>query len=104
MADDGEPVIEDSTNLTQDDDRVAKLTHFPQTRVRNMMKLDPDLHLANKESVFLLTRATELFVEYFAKEAYKKTVIGKRKTIQKKDLDATVDEKDEIAFLEGVLE
>lgn len=58
MSDDGEPVIEDSIGLTQDDDRAAKLTHFPQTRVRNMMKLDPDLHLANKESVFLLTRAT----------------------------------------------
>lgn len=34
----------------------------------------------------LLFFPKEMFVEYFAKEAYKKTVLGKRKTIQKKDL------------------
>ena len=55
---DEEAVNDDSSGLTQEEERPSKLTHFPQTRVRNMMKLDPDLHLANKESVFLLTRAT----------------------------------------------
>lgn len=64
MADDVEPMVEDQTIFTQEEDRAAKLTHFPQTRVRNMMKLDPDLHLANKESVFLLTRATVAIFYY----------------------------------------
>ncbi|EDO42541.1 predicted protein [Nematostella vectensis] len=89
---------------TQEEEKPSRMTQFPQTRVRNMMKLDPDLQLANKEAVFLVTRAAELFVEYFAKASYKKTIQGKRKTIQKKDLDATVDDNDEVAFLEGVLD
>ena len=41
----------------QDEDQRTRMTQFPQTRIRNMMKIDPDLHLANRESVFLLTRA-----------------------------------------------
>lgn len=36
---------------------VFKSTKFPQTRVRNMMKMDPDLHLASQESVFLVCKA-----------------------------------------------
>ncbi|XP_031551126.1 DNA polymerase epsilon subunit 4-like [Actinia tenebrosa] len=106
MADEEGETVQGSEDLsgTQEEDKPSKLTQFPQTRVRNMMKLDPDLQLANKEAVFVVTRAAEMFVEYFAKEAYKKTVLGKRKTIQKKDLDATVEENEQIAFLEGILE
>lgn len=34
-----------------------KSTKFPQTRVRNMMKMDPDLHLASQESVFVVCKS-----------------------------------------------
>ena len=44
-------------NLQNEETSVGRLTQFPQTRIRNMMKIDPDLHLANRESVFLLTKA-----------------------------------------------
>ena len=44
-------------NLQNEETAMGRLTQFPQTRVRNMMKIDPDLHLANRESVFLLTKA-----------------------------------------------
>ena len=44
-------------NLQNEESTTGRLTQFPQTRVRNMMKIDPDLHLANRESVFLLTKA-----------------------------------------------
>ena len=47
----------EENSVVQDEDQRARLTQFPQTRIRNMMKIDPDLHLANRESVFLLTRA-----------------------------------------------
>ena len=53
----------EDSSVVQDEDQRARLTQFPQTRVRNMMKIDPDLHLANRESVFLLTRAA--VSEYF---------------------------------------
>lgn len=58
MADSAEISSQNEENsVVQDEDQRARLTQFPQTRVRNMMKIDPDLHLANRESVFLLTRA-----------------------------------------------
>ena len=58
MADSTEISSQNEENsVVQDEDQRARLTQFPQTRVRNMMKIDPDLHLANRESVFLLTRA-----------------------------------------------
>ena len=58
MADVTEVISQIEENpTTQDEDQRTRLTQFPQTRVRNMMKMDPDLHLANRESVFLLTRA-----------------------------------------------
>ena len=60
MADEVEQAVHvDSTegNPQNEEASVGRLTQFPQTRVRNMMKIDPDLHLANRESVFLLTKA-----------------------------------------------
>lgn len=50
----GEPA---DGNFQNEEATAGRLTQFPQTRVRNMMKIDPDLHLANRESVFLLTKA-----------------------------------------------
>ena len=47
----------EENSSAQDEEQRGRLTQFPQTRVRNMMKIDPDLHLANRESVFILTRA-----------------------------------------------
>ena len=76
---------------------------FPHARVRNIMKMDPDLAIASQESVFMITKAAELFVQLQAREAYKKTTLHKRKTVQRKDIDVVLDELDCMAFLEGVL-
>lgn len=58
MADEVEQAVDATeVNAQNEEAAVGRLTQFPQTRVRNMMKIDPDLHLANRESVFLLTKA-----------------------------------------------
>lgn len=58
MADEVEQAVDSTEGNPQNGEAsVGRLTQFPQTRVRNMMKIDPDLHLANRESVFLLTKA-----------------------------------------------
>ena len=58
MADEVEQAVDSTEGNPQNEEAsVGRLTQFPQTRVRNMMKIDPDLHLANRESVFLLTKA-----------------------------------------------
>jgi DNA polymerase epsilon subunit 4 len=46
----------------------------------------------------------ELFIESLAKEAYRYTAQGKRRTLQKKDIDSAIESADCLAFLEGVLD
>ncbi|XP_066925350.1 DNA polymerase epsilon subunit 4-like [Clytia hemisphaerica] len=77
---------------------------FPTTRIRALMRMDSDLNIASQESVYLISKATEYFVQYQAKEAYKKTAASKRKTVQKRDLDAAITECDGMAFLEGAID
>ena len=81
---------------------------FAINRIKTIMKLDPELALASKESTYLICKATvrfflnieiyiylfihlfiylkELFVDFIATEAYKFTSQGSRKTLQKKDI------------------
>ncbi|MBN3290031.1 DPOE4 polymerase, partial [Polypterus senegalus] len=68
------------------------------------MKADPDVALASQESVFVIAKATELFVETIAKDAFVYAQQGKRKTLQRKDLDSAIEAIDEFAFLEGTLD
>ncbi|XP_063771981.1 DNA polymerase epsilon subunit 4 [Pseudophryne corroboree] len=81
-----------------------KLVRLPMSRVKALMKSDPDVSLASQESVFLICKATELFIETIAKDAYIYAQRGKRKTLQRKDLDNAIDAIDEFAFLEGTLD
>ena len=67
------------------------------------MKLDPDLHIASNEAVFLVTRATELFIESLALESYNFTLEAKKKTIQKRDVDLAIDAVDSLMFLDGAM-
>ncbi|XP_074894384.1 DNA polymerase epsilon subunit 4 [Buteo buteo] len=82
----------------------ARLARLPLARVKALVKADPDVSLASQEAVFVLARATELFVETIAKDAYVYAQQGKRKTLQRKDLDNAIEAIDEFAFLEGTLD
>lgn len=85
-------------------DKAEKLVRLPIGRIKNLMKMDPDVSLATQEAVFLVAKGTELFIESLAKEAYNFTIKGKRKTVQRKDIDAVIEAVDPLVFLEGVLE
>ena len=49
-------------------------------------------------------QATELFIGYLARKSHVFTVQGKRKTIQRRDIDACIPVHDELNFLEGTLD
>ncbi|XP_034653217.1 DNA polymerase epsilon subunit 4 [Drosophila subobscura] len=86
-----------------DHERAAKLTQLPLGRVKSIMKLDPDLHLATQEAVFTVTKAVELFIASLARESYKFTAQFKKKTVQKKDVDMAISVVDCLLFLDGAL-
>ncbi|XP_054644955.1 DNA polymerase epsilon subunit 4 [Dunckerocampus dactyliophorus] len=79
----------------------SRLSKLPLARIKALMKTDPDVSLASQESVFIIAKATELFVEMIAKDALVYAQQGKRKTLQRKDLDNAIEAVDEFAFLEG---
>uniref|UniRef100_A0A6J0SS43 DNA polymerase epsilon subunit 4 n=1 Tax=Pogona vitticeps TaxID=103695 RepID=A0A6J0SS43_9SAUR len=83
---------------------LARPAKLPLARVKALVKADPDVTLASQEAVFVLARAAELFVETIAKDAFIYAQRGKRKTLQRKDLDNAIEATDEFAFLEGTLD
>ncbi|XP_004858521.2 DNA polymerase epsilon subunit 4 [Heterocephalus glaber] len=82
----------------------ARLSRLPLARVKALVKADPDVMLAEQEAIFILEQAAELFVETIARDAYCCAQQGKRKTLQRRDLDDAIEAVDEFAFLEGTLD
>ena len=116
LADDDEDIVDDddeeeaSAAIGEDEsaavveEKTEKLSKLPLGRVKNIMKLDPDVNMASQECVFLISKATELFVDSLAKECYTYTVQNKKKTIAKNDVDTAVEAVDCLAFLEGAID
>ena len=55
------------------EEKTEKLTKFPLGRVKHIMKMDPDLTMASQESVFLVSKALEMFVESLARSGLWRT-------------------------------
>ncbi|XP_039270293.1 DNA polymerase epsilon subunit 4-like [Styela clava] len=97
--------IENTNDHTdQDGEKSEKLCRLPIARIKTLIKADQDVNIASQESVFLIAKATELFIEQLSRDVYRVTQGNKRKTIQKKDLDMVLEINDELAFLEGTLD
>ncbi len=47
---------------------------FPQSRVKSIMKLDPDVQNVSADAVYAVTVATQLFVELLVLEAHQYTL------------------------------
>lgn len=82
-------------------DRLLKL---PLSRVKTIMKVDPDVSLASQEAVVAIAKAAELFIGALSRDASHSTLHAKRKTLLKKDLETTMGARDCFAFLEGAIE
>ncbi|KAK7790293.1 hypothetical protein R5R35_003872 [Gryllus longicercus] len=95
---------ESSENPVREAEKPEKLFKLPLSRIKHIMKMDPDTKHSTQEAAFLIAKATELFLGSLATEAYKQASQAKRKTIQKKDIDSAINCIDSLAFLEGVLE
>lgn len=99
-------VEEDETQANDEDagEKSEKLSKLPLARIRTIIKADPDVAIASQESVFLISKATELFIDRLTKDIYRVTQANKRKTIQRKDFDIVTDTCEELAFLEGAID
>ena len=70
------------------------------------MKYDPDVNIIANEAAFLVAKATEHFIEVFAKHSYQSMQSShdsnKRKTVQKKDVENAAEFDDKFVFLDGI--
>ncbi|XP_011495886.1 PREDICTED: DNA polymerase epsilon subunit 4 [Ceratosolen solmsi marchali] len=92
----------DEAEALQDEEPKIKLTKLPIGRIRTIVKTDPDINFINQEAIFLITKATELFIDSLAKESYKYTYQSKKKTLQKHDVQSAIDNVDALMFLDGI--
>ncbi|KAF2349637.1 Transcription factor CBF/NF-Y/archaeal histone domain [Trinorchestia longiramus] len=96
-----QPVATEEVNEAGDESSLG--IKFPLSRIKKIMKADPELQLANQAAVFLIAKATELFVEVVADSAYHHTVKANRKTVSGRDVEACIELIDALAFLDGAL-
>lgn len=87
-----------------EENHTERLIRLPLSRIKQIMKADPDVNITSQEAVFVVAKATELFIESLARETYAFTVRNKKKTIQRRDLDAAIEATDALCFLEGTLD
>lgn len=73
---------------------------LPLSRIKKIMKQSgEDVKMISCEAPLVFAKACELFVEELTARAYKITVQGKRRTLQREDIAAAVSATDLFDFL-----
>ncbi|XP_010458017.1 PREDICTED: uncharacterized protein LOC104739381 [Camelina sativa] len=90
-----------SKNREEDDGGVedAKMFRFPMNRIRRIMRSDNSAPQIMQDAVFLVNKATEMFIERFSEEAYESSVQDKKKFIHYKHLSSVVSNDERYEFL-----
>lgn len=81
----------------------ARMSQLPLSRIKALMKLNPDFGYASAEATFLMCKATELFVESLTRESFVYTKEARKKTVQRKDVDKAIESVDALMFLDGAM-
>ncbi|XP_031550853.1 chromatin accessibility complex protein 1-like [Actinia tenebrosa] len=79
----------------------GKLNQLPLSKIKTIMKSSPDLVNVSQDSVFLITKATELFVHHLTEAALKRG--ENKKQLTYKALSNLVDDEDNLQFLADIV-
>ncbi|KAI1727726.1 histone-like transcription factor (CBF/NF-Y) and archaeal histone domain-containing protein [Ditylenchus destructor] len=79
-------------------------TQLPQSRIRKICKMDPDLNSISSEAVTVITLGAEAYVKLLGKAAFDFTKTENRKTIQMKDIDRCIKKNWMFSILEDALD
>ena len=77
---------------------------FPLTRVKTLMKTDPDTSLVQSDAIFVVGEAARMFLKRFSQDAHKVTTASKRKILNRTDVDTCLNRYQEYSFLEEQLD
>ncbi|KAJ1894426.1 hypothetical protein LPJ66_005199 [Kickxella alabastrina] len=76
---------------------------LPAARVRRIIKEDKDIFACGSDSLFLISRATEYFIDSLVRESYEFSRLDKRKTVQYKDMAKAVQSIEQYDFLTDII-
>ncbi|KAI1457468.1 histone-fold-containing protein [Annulohypoxylon moriforme] len=84
---------------------VTGQTQLPLSRVKKIVAQDQDIGICSNNAAFVITLATEMFIQYLAGEGFNmaRTERKPRRNIQYKDLASAVAAKENLEFLEDVV-
>ncbi|CAK1540306.1 unnamed protein product [Leptosia nina] len=77
-----------------------KELHLPLSRVKTIMKSSPEVDAVGAESLYLVTKVTELFILDLAKRAFKNS---KNNLLEYKHIAEVVQEDDSLDFLREII-
>ncbi|KFK43109.1 hypothetical protein AALP_AA1G081400 [Arabis alpina] len=90
---------EEGENVNGGSVEEAKSFRFPMNRIRRIMRNDDSAPQIMQDAVFLVNKATEMFIERFSEEAYESSVQDKKKFIHYKHLSSVVSNDNRYEFL-----
>ncbi|KAK2040127.1 histone-like transcription factor and archaeal histone [Colletotrichum somersetense] len=78
---------------------------LPLTRVKKIIGTDPDIGICSNNAAFVITLATEMFIQHLAAEGHNmaKAERKPRRNVQYKDLATAVNHHDNLEFLEDII-
>uniref|UniRef100_A0A0K8SZS8 DNA polymerase epsilon subunit 4 n=1 Tax=Lygus hesperus TaxID=30085 RepID=A0A0K8SZS8_LYGHE len=82
----------------------SKVCELPLSKIKGIMKMDPEVVMVGSEAVFAVAKAAELFLQTLAKQSFKHTAAQKKKTVQRSHVDSAVTGSDGLFFLEDALD
>ncbi|KAL2070724.1 hypothetical protein VTL71DRAFT_13750 [Oculimacula yallundae] len=80
-------------------------TQLPLSRVKKMIQVDSDIHACSNSAAFVITVATEMFIQYLSEQAHNVVRSEKkpRRNIQYRDLANAVSHHDNLEFLVDIV-
>ncbi|PNP41720.1 hypothetical protein TGAMA5MH_06313 [Trichoderma gamsii] len=79
-------------------------TQLPLSRVKKIISQDPDVQMCSNNAAFVITLATEMFIQHLTEEAHAQAKLERkpRRNIQYKDVANAISRRDNLEFLEDV--
>ncbi|KAK7311990.1 hypothetical protein RJT34_10508 [Clitoria ternatea] len=74
----------------EEDNAVSVESEFPKGRVKKIMRLDEDVKRVSSEALLLVSRSTELFLQFLAEKSAQVAMEKKRKTVNLEHLRTAV--------------
>ncbi|KAL2332668.1 hypothetical protein Fmac_013881 [Flemingia macrophylla] len=65
----------------EEENAASSSSEFPKGRVKKIMALDKDVKRVSSEALFLVSRSTELFLQFLAEKSAQVAIEKKRKTV-----------------------